>query len=318
MMRFAHTAVVCLSALALAGCATRAADVQPAPANPADFALWTCDRIHDEMDGVQQRAAEVAYAVDERAGHNILALGLGLTVFWPAILAMRPDGLEAKDLARLKGRYEALVVAADQQRCPSPGKTLPAARLAQWPVAEGERLVYEVRRHARGAVTLSVLRIEALRRTESEYRSVEPASAASAPDVASTPTTAVGGRWLQDRAGNVIEAPEGSLSWPRLLRSTLTLGQVTAGEMLLVGDPQLRARLRGQVVALGPQTVAGRRFDVAVVELFGDATSGDAFTRVDGALVIDRASGVLLRLDLRSANPAFQLRRRLVRVEAAR
>ena len=74
---------------------------------------------------------------------------------------------------------------------------------------------------------------------------------------------------------------------------------------------------RGQVVAVGPQTVADRRFDVAVIELFGDAQAAEAFTRVDGAIVVDRASGVLLRLDLRSAQPPFSLQRRLVRVEAA-
>jgi len=85
---------------------------------------------------------------------------------------------------------------------------------------------------------------------------------------------------------------------------------------LLVGDPLTRARMRGQVVAVGPQTVAGRRFDAIVVELFGDAQRGDVTTRVDGAIVVDRASGLLLRLDLRSANASFSLQRRLVRVEA--
>jgi len=33
--------------------------------------------------------------------------------------------------------------------------------------------------------------------------------------------------------------------------------------------------------------------------------------------VVDRASGLLLRLDLRSSNPNFALQRRLQRVEAA-
>jgi hypothetical protein len=63
--------------------------------------------------------------------------------------------------------------------------------------------------------------------------------------------------------------------------------------------------------------VAGRRFDAAVVELFGDAQRGDNTTRVEGAIVVDRASGVLLRLDLRSAQPPFSVQRRLLRVEAA-
>jgi hypothetical protein len=85
--------------------------------------------------------------------------------------------------------------------------------------------------------------------------------------------------------------------------------------MWMADEPFARARVRGQVVAVGPQTVAGRRFDVAVVELFGDAQRNDISTRLDGVLVVDRRSGVLLRLDLRSAQPGFDLQRRLARIE---
>jgi hypothetical protein len=297
-------AVTWLLALALAGCATRAVDVAPAPANPADFAAWDCTRMADEQDQVQQRAADVAYAVDERAGNNIMALGVGLAVFWPAILAMRPAGPEAQELARLKGRFEALQQAAHQQACPPPGLELSAQQRAQLPVLQGDRLVYEDRADARLAATTWVLRISALRRGEFDFQ-LEAAEGSP------------GGPWRQDRAGNVLAAPTGALQWPRLLRAELPLGQVTAGELQVVGDPLRRARLRGQVVAVGVQTVAGRRFDVAVIELFGDAQRGEPFTRVEGALVVDRPSGVLLRLDLRSAEPAFTLQRRLVRVEAA-
>jgi hypothetical protein len=53
-----------------------------------------------------------------------------------------------------------------------------------------------------------------------------------------------------------------------------------------------------------------------VLELFGDVLDGVGSTRLDGVLVVDRASGVLLRLDLRSAQPPFRVLRRLARVEA--
>jgi hypothetical protein len=297
-----------LALLLLGGCATRAVDVAPAPASPAEFMGWDCARIHDERDAVQQRAADVAWAVDERAGNNILALGMGVAVFWPALLALRPEGPEQAELARLKGRFEALDTAAAQKSCPPPGVDLPAARAAALPLALGERLVYEDRPRARGPAAEWALQVGALRRTETEYRR-------HADD--KTPGAPPAGIWLQDRAGNITQAPDGALIWPRLLRGELTLGAVTAGEMRVGGDALTRARLRGQVVAVGPQTVAGRRFDVIVLELFGDAQRGDATTRVDGAMVVDRTSGVLLRLDLRSAISEFSLQRRLVRVEPA-
>ena len=289
----------------LAGCATRAVNVAPVPVSPAEFMAWDCGRIDDERDLVQQRATEVAWTVDEKAGNNILALGMGVTVFWPAMLAMRPDGPEAAELARLKGRYEALAEASRDKACPPPGDELPAARAAALPLVLGEKLVYEDRVSAKGPASAWVLRVSALRRGEIEYRQTDVG-------VGMQPV----GSWLQDRAGNLTGVPAGALLWPHLLRSDLVLGAVTAGDMLVAGDPLSRARLRGQVVAVGPQTVAGRRFDAAVVELFGDAQRGEITTRVDGVIVIDRSSGLLLRLDLSSAHSAFALQRRLVRVEA--
>lgn len=290
----------CLLALLLAGCATRAVDVQPLPTSAADFAYWDCSRIDDEIDAVQQNAADVAYAVDERVGNNIVALGIGIGIFWPAMLAMRPDGLEATDLARLKGRYEALRSAARDKGCPPPRPDLAPERAAALPVAVGESLVYEDRLGPRQPANTLTLQLQALRRDESEFRLQGPAGALP---------------WRQDLAGNVTQAPDGALRWPRLLRRELVLGQVLSGEFLLGGDPLARARVRGQVVAVGPQTLAGRRFEVVVIELFGDAQRGDTSTRLDGAIVVDRASGVLLRLDLRSALPGFQLQRRLQRVD---
>lgn len=294
--------MVALAFALLAGCASRSGEVQPLPANPKDFALWDCSRIDDELDAVQQRAAEVAYAVDERAGNNILALGVGIGIFWPAILAMRPDGLEAAELAQLKGRFEALRTASADKGCPPPAPELPQQRAAALPVAVGERLVYEDRQGARGGVSEWALLLTALRRDELEFR-LQQANARAV--------------WRQDPGGNIISAPDGALYWERLLRREMSLGQVLAGEIYLAGDPLVRGRVRGQVVAVGPQTVAQRRFDVVVIELFGDVQREDASTRLEGAIVVDRTSGVLLRLDLRSAEPAFNLQRRLMRVEPA-
>lgn len=292
------TPIVTAAMLALAGCATRSGDVAPLQANPSDFVAWSCDRMNDESDRVQKRAAEVAYAVDERAGNNIIALGIGVTVFWPALIAMRPPGPESEELARLKGRHEALRSAIAAKGCEPPSEGLPAVLAAALPVMLGERLVYEERHGTRGPMHEVALRLSATRRGELEFR-VEPG----------------GGIWRQDYSGNVTNAPAGALQWPQLLRTELALGQVLSGEMWFADQPARRARVRGQVVAVGPQSVAGRSFDVAVVELFGDARNGDDSARLDGVIVIDRKSGVLLRLDLNSSQPGFLLQRRLARVD---
>jgi hypothetical protein len=302
--RLALAAFAACLGLVSAGCTTRSVDVRPVRTNPADFAGWDCERLDAEALLVQRRAAEVAYAVDERGGTNIIALGVGLTVFWPALLTMRQPGVESEELARLKGRFDVLQAVAVGRQCPSAGPDLSARQALQLPVALGERLVYEERGDPRRAGREFGLRLEALRREVLEFSVDGPGEAA-------------GGRWIQDFAGNVTGAPPGTLHWPHLLRLDLALGQVVAGDLTLPEDPGLRARVRGQVVAVGPQTIATRRFDAAVIELFGDAQFGERSTRVDGVLVVDRASGVLLRLELASAQAGFNLQRRLVRVDPA-
>lgn len=290
------------AAALLAGCATRAVDVRPLAADPADFQAWSCTRLHDEMDRVQQRAVELSWIVDERAGQHVVALGIGLMVFWPALLAMRPDGDESAELARLKGRYEAVQTAAGRNGCPPPPAEMASDRVASMPVLPGERMVYEERATSRDALRSFTMTMTTLRRDEIEFVT----------DAAGVPTA-----WRQDLAGNVLEAPPGVIVWQRLLQAKMALGDVLAGDLQISGDPLLRARVRGQVVAVGPQAIAGRPFDVAVIELFGDVPRGETSTRLDGAMVVDRHSGLVLRLDLRSAQPLFQLQRRLVRVEAA-
>lgn len=286
----------------VAGCATRSANVQPLHVDPADFRPWTCARLQDEMDQVQQRAVELSWIVDERAGQHVVALGVGLMVFWPALLAMRPDGAESEALAALKGRFEALREAARRNGCPPPPAEMAPDRVAAMPVLPGEQMVYEERATVRDPLRTVSMVMTTLRRDEIEFV---------------TDAVGVTTRWRQDLAGNVLEAPPGVIVWQRLLRPGMALGDVLAGHLQISGDGQSRARVRGQVVAVGPQTIGGRAFDAAVIELYGDAPQGESVTRLDGAMVIDRGSGLMLRLDLRSAQPLFQLQRRLVRVESA-
>jgi hypothetical protein len=292
-------------ACAVSGCATRSSEVVPHKTDPAEFVGWSCERIDEESDRVQLRAADVAYAVDERSGNNMIMLGVGVMVFWPALLAMRPDGIEAQELAALKGRHEALRSASRRQACPPPAETMSAQRAARLPLAAGERFVYEERANPKAAPQELGLRVLALKRDRIEF----------AVDVGGE---ALPGPWSQDLAGNSQpDNPVPLVKWRRLLKPDMQLGQVLTGD-LYAADPTAlgHARLRGQVVAQGVQTIAGRSFDVAVIELFGDAPLGDNdSTRLSGVMAVDRTSGLLLRLELSSANPTYAMRRRLVRVE---
>lgn len=311
LMRLRALATVLTFATAVfvaTGCATRSEHVQPQAVPASAYASWDCERLYDEADRLRMRAALVAYAVDERAGNNIIALGLGVTVFWPALLAMRPDGPDATELAELKGRDDAVRAALTQRNCPPAPEQLAPSRAAMLPLAVGERLVYEERGGNSAALRELKLQVTALKRTDIEFQAQQ----------AGADSSINGATWLQDLTGNVPSLPErgGWLHWRRLLRADLALGDVLAGE-LIGGDSGNTGRVRGQVIALGVKTSVGRPFDAAVIELFGDVPSDGVSSRVDGVMVVDRKSGVLLRLELRSGNPEFALRRTLVRIEPA-
>jgi hypothetical protein len=301
---FASSLIRLLPLALLAACVTRSRDVLPVATDPGAYASWTCEEIYDEADRVRQRAARVAYAVDERSGNTIVALGLGVTVFWPALLAMRPAGPDAEVLAQLRGQDEALRMAQAARGCPPAPEQLTPARAAALPIALGERLVYQERAAVNGRTRELGLRVVALRRDEFEFT----------PDADGRVLPM---RWQQDPWGNQPQLPEGSgwVHWKRLLRPDLGLGDVISGE-IVSGDGG-SGRLRGQVIALGVQSSHGRPFDAAVIELFGDAPMADHGTRLDGVMVVDRKSGVLLRLDLHSGNPDFAFRRVLTRIEPA-
>lgn len=301
-------ALACSLAL-VAGCATRSADIRPRPTDPAAYAGWTCERLAEEIDTVQQRAADVAYAVDARVGNNMIALGVGVTVFWPALLAMRPVGLEADELALLKGRFEAMRQVSARRGCAVDDPAMLVASRTSRPLAPGDRLVYEERTGSPGGVHELGMRVAALRADRIEF--------ALDRDGHVLPQ-----RWQQDRVGNALtDSAPALVGWQRLLQPRLELGQVIAGELSSTHAPAGAARVRGQVVAIGPQRVGDRVFDAAVIELFGDApaVAGEpgASARLDGVMAVDRHSGVLLRLELRCDNSRFALRRRLLRVETA-
>lgn len=299
-----------LLSAAIAGCASRAVDVAPLPTDPAAFANWSCDALFDEIDRVQQRAADVAYAVDAHAGNNVIALSLGMMVFWPALLAMRPDGPDAAELAQLKGRHDAMQEAARRRGCGPPPQFLTADQAAALPVALGERLVYEERSSPRRPAEELGLKLSALRRGQFDF-------------AAELGGQLLPGTWVQDSAGNLVGTPRlgtaasgrGLVYWNRLLPRELALGDVIGGELLHTGGTI--ARVRGQVIATGVQTGFGRAFDAAVIELFGDVLGSPGGARVEGVMAVDRKSGVLLRLELRSSEPELTLRRTLLRIEPA-
>jgi hypothetical protein len=290
-----------IAGLLLAGC-TMSPNVQPVPTAASQFGGWNCAELQDEFDHVQEQALATARRLDQRVGTNA-AVMIGGVVFWPVLLALQPGTADGDELARLKGRDDALRAAMHKQSCPAP-EEMPAAQRSALPVKLGERLVYDDREQAADPPRNLVLKLVSIKRNELSFV-VENGPPGASP------------RWQQDLAGNALPDREaGQLRWQGLLRRDLVLGQELSGELVSAADPERIAQVQGRVMSMGEQDVAGRRFDTVVIELGGTARDERGSTLLRGVMVVDRASGLLLRLEIECSNADFARWRRLRRIEA--
>jgi hypothetical protein len=108
---------VMLACLLVAGCASRSSDIKPSYVSPHSYKDWSCSELGAEAQRVSARALAAAGAQDRRRSHDAAMVGVGVVVFWPALLFTKGDGQEAGELARLKGEMEAIRKEAKARRC---------------------------------------------------------------------------------------------------------------------------------------------------------------------------------------------------------
>jgi hypothetical protein len=104
-------------AIALAGCASRAENINASYVSPLTYQSYTCEQIRAEGFRISQRARAASGAQDSKATSDAVATGVAVVVFWPAAFLIRGDGANAAEVARLKGEMEALEQASMQKQC---------------------------------------------------------------------------------------------------------------------------------------------------------------------------------------------------------
>ena len=101
----------------VSGCATAPRNISASYVSPMQYASFTCEQIQQEMIRVSNKVKEVSGVQQSKATSDAWATGIGLIIFWPALLFLI-GGDKREELARLKGEYEALEQAAIQKNCP--------------------------------------------------------------------------------------------------------------------------------------------------------------------------------------------------------
>ena len=129
--------VVAISAvsLALAGCATGSSGVVTSYASPMMYGGYNCAQLAAEDEMLRAQVAELKGTVDRTATNDKVMVGVGVVLFWPALLFIKGDGEAQSQYAHIKGEHDAIQHAFLLRGCaanmggasPSPGNVTHAA-----------------------------------------------------------------------------------------------------------------------------------------------------------------------------------------------
>src|SRR6516165_10176852 len=129
-----------ITAVSLAGCASKSADVAPAYISPWTYQSFTCQQLAAEAQRVSAAAAAASGQQDSQATKDAVATTVGVIVFWPTLFLIGGDKQNAAQLANLKGQMDAIEQGSIQKNCgiqfrPAPPPPAGAAPTAAAPPA---------------------------------------------------------------------------------------------------------------------------------------------------------------------------------------
>jgi hypothetical protein len=112
-----NTFAAAIAVVVLAGCAKDANQVGATYVSPITYQTYTCPQLAEEAQRVSARAAEASGVQDQKSTNDKVAMGVGLIIFWPALLFTKGNDENTAELARLKGSMDAIEQASIQKHC---------------------------------------------------------------------------------------------------------------------------------------------------------------------------------------------------------
>ncbi|TGY87332.1 hypothetical protein E5163_14790 [Marinicauda algicola] len=133
----------CAAAVAVAGCAQNAHQIAPSYVSANEYRGWTCEEYEVESARIRAAVLDVARRQDSAASTDTIAMSVGLFLFWPALFALAGTGDHANELGELRGRENAVFMAAAEAGCdfaakPAVAKPTDASEASEAPAAEDE------------------------------------------------------------------------------------------------------------------------------------------------------------------------------------
>lgn len=107
-----------LIALGLSACASQPEDIQATYVSPNEYNGFSCPELESEMRAISRKVATLTGQLEEEANADQVQMGVGLVLFWPALLFLEGgDGAQASEYALLKGKYSAVEENFERRKC---------------------------------------------------------------------------------------------------------------------------------------------------------------------------------------------------------
>ncbi len=110
--------VALVATISIGGCASKSSDIPATYVSPNEYASYSCETLELELRDISRRVATITGQVDEEASADSWQMGIGLVLFWPALLFLEGgDGNLQAEYALLKGKYEAANTQYKRRNC---------------------------------------------------------------------------------------------------------------------------------------------------------------------------------------------------------
>ncbi len=116
-MKKLSCSVLVVSTFLVSSCATPPDKIEAAYVSPITYDNYTCEQIEQEAARVSDRAAQALGVQKKKAQGDAVKVGVGLVLFWPALLFVDGKGANESEVARLKGEMDTLEQVAIKKEC---------------------------------------------------------------------------------------------------------------------------------------------------------------------------------------------------------
>lgn len=114
----------------LSACAKRPENITPRFASAAGYRAMQCDQLNDERMRVGMELQRVTDLQRENADADAALMGVGMILFWPALIGLAATTDRSEQLSQMMGERDAMELAARERSCAAvalPSAPVPAA-----------------------------------------------------------------------------------------------------------------------------------------------------------------------------------------------